>query len=83
MGEEFDGVDVGEGAVGLALADRGAYGFDDDCVTHVRASLAVRAVTGAPAVPAGRCGDRDDPAIYRSADPAVTCRSGVSAITSE
>ncbi|GAA3203597.1 hypothetical protein GCM10010451_62730 [Streptomyces virens] len=34
MGEEFDGVDVGEGAVRLALADRGAYGFDDDCVTH-------------------------------------------------
>jgi hypothetical protein len=27
-------VDVGEGAVGLALPDGGAYGFHDDCVTH-------------------------------------------------
>ncbi len=34
VGEQFDGVDAGEGAVGLALADGGAYGFDDDGVTH-------------------------------------------------
>jgi hypothetical protein len=34
VGEELDRVDVREGAVRLALADRGAYGFDDDCVTH-------------------------------------------------
>jgi hypothetical protein len=34
VGEELHGVDVGEGAVRLALADGGAYGFDDDGVTH-------------------------------------------------
>ncbi len=34
VGEELYRVDVGEGAVRLALADGGAYGFDDDCVAH-------------------------------------------------
>ncbi|GAA1227763.1 hypothetical protein GCM10009646_14740 [Streptomyces aureus] len=34
MGEEFDGVDMSERSVRLALPDGGAYGFDDDCVTH-------------------------------------------------
>jgi hypothetical protein len=35
VGEELHGLDMGEGAVRLALADGGAYGFDDDGVTHV------------------------------------------------
>ncbi|GGZ86576.1 hypothetical protein GCM10010389_26090 [Streptomyces echinoruber] len=48
MGEEFDGVDVGEGAVRLALADGGADCFDDDCVTHARASLAAETMTRPP-----------------------------------
>jgi len=34
VGEEFDGVDVGQGAAGLALADGSADGFDDDGVAH-------------------------------------------------
>ena len=34
VGEEGYGVDVGEGAAGLALAYRGPDGFDDDGVTH-------------------------------------------------
>ncbi len=32
--EELHGMDVREGAVRPALAHGGAYGFDDDCVTH-------------------------------------------------
>jgi hypothetical protein len=39
-------MDVREGAVRLALAHRGAYGFDDDCVTHGAGLLGRRATTG-------------------------------------
>lgn len=34
VGEEFDGVDMSERPVRLALPDGRAYGFDDDCITH-------------------------------------------------
>jgi hypothetical protein len=52
VGEEFHGVDMGEGAVRLALADGGAYGFDDHSVTHgmplrsVQVRFGVRSLLG-------------------------------------